>query len=119
MSGRVIQRRFPCLKPKVLVLTDLPRLLVMDYNGRRLLHDVNLAAESPSSVSSDSTCVRECLNDPALQVENRTEFRLCLGGLRLRCRDHDLGSEAWVEQIAAARRHVLGQQNGAAAAGSV
>lgn len=47
-----------------------------------------------------------CLADPALNQKSRTEFELRLGGQRLRCRDHDLGAETWLDEIAAARQRL-------------
>lgn len=102
LSGKVVQRFFPCLRPRMLVLTNLPRLLLLDSKGRRLVKDVDLLGSASSRVSSMSTC----LADPALNQKSRTEFELRLGGQRLRCRDHDLGAETWLDEIAAARQRL-------------
>eukprot|EP00931_Biecheleriopsis_adriatica_P103287 TRINITY_DN78142_c0_g1_i1.p1 TRINITY_DN78142_c0_g1~~TRINITY_DN78142_c0_g1_i1.p1 ORF type:complete len:708 (+),score=98.94 TRINITY_DN78142_c0_g1_i1:38-2125(+) len=115
ICGRVVQRRFPCLRPKVLILTDLPRLLVMDNNARRVLHDLHLPpgglTDGPGNTTGAAASPRESLQEPALQVKSRTDFVLRFGGIRLRCQDHDLGSEAWLEKIRAAQQFLLRQQH--------
>lgn len=102
LSGKVVQRFFPCLRPRMLVLTNLPRLLLLDSRGRRLVKDVELLD------SSRTTCMtmRQGLRDNALSQRSPTEFELRLGGRRLRCRDGDLGAETWLDEIAAARQRL-------------
>eukprot|EP00930_Biecheleria_cincta_P042729 TRINITY_DN29402_c0_g1_i1.p1 TRINITY_DN29402_c0_g1~~TRINITY_DN29402_c0_g1_i1.p1 ORF type:complete len:688 (+),score=114.64 TRINITY_DN29402_c0_g1_i1:42-2105(+) len=99
LGGRVVRRTFPCLRQKLLILTDLPRLLVLDPAGRRLLQDLDLSADPGSSCRGPS----DSLYEPVLQVNSHTDFQIRLpGGHCLRCRDNELCAEVWREKISAA-----------------
>jgi len=102
IGGRVVQRFLPCLRPRLLVLTDLPRLLVFDSLSCKLLQDVDLAEGGGSSSLRDDPTAS--LNDKALNQKSRTDFEISLGRCRLRCRDTDLGAEAWLDELSSARQ---------------
>lgn len=101
IGGLVVQRFIPCLRPRLLVLTDLPRLLVLDSRGRKVLRDVDLA-DSGGTARQES--VTESLNDKALNQKSHTDFEISLGRCRLRCRDTDLGAETWLDELSSARQ---------------
>jgi len=103
LAGGVIRRWLPCLRPQVLVLTDLPRLLVLDASGTRLLHDVDLASLGATG-GGLFTRAREF----SVEVRSPTDFILSAPGLRrLRCNDVHLGSEEWASKLQAARQQAL------------
>ncbi|CAE8615618.1 unnamed protein product, partial [Polarella glacialis] len=104
----------------VLMVTDLPRLLVLDSSGRRVLHDIDLGSESVLR-STSSGAMTDSLHEPVLQIISESEFDLSIGGQFFRCRDTELGAEDWIEKIVEAReRALLGRQTASScAAGSV
>lgn len=107
ICGSVVQRRLPCLKPKVLVLTDLPRLLILDPRGLRVMKEVDLASLS---------CGHAAQEDGGLiNVKSSVEFMLPLGKRTYRCCDLMLGAEEWAAQLTLA---LSGQQSASAAAAS-
>jgi len=101
IGGLVVQRFIPCLRPRLLVLTDLPRLLVLDSRGRKVLRDVDLADSGGTTRQESMT---ESLNDKALNQKSHTDFEISLGRCRLRCRDTDLGAETWLDELSSARQ---------------
>merc|ERR1712232_519139 len=44
ICGSVVQRRIRCLRPKVLVLTDAPRLILLDSKGLNLVQTLDLSS---------------------------------------------------------------------------
>eukprot|EP00439_Symbiodinium_sp_Y106_P038082 s5211_g4.t1 len=86
---------------QLLVLTDLPRLLVLDSRGRKVLRDVDLADSGGTTRQESMT---ESLNDKALNQKSHTDFEISLGRCRLRCRDTDLGAETWLDELSSARQ---------------
>lgn len=116
LSGRVVKRRFPCFRPKILVLTNLPRLIVMDCAGHNVHHDFDLSCASMCSNNGSNAsridsltngAISESLYEPNLLVNSETEFDIWVSGKRFRCCDPDLGSEEWVKKISFARERAL------------
>uniref|UniRef100_A0A7S4VTA5 Protein kinase domain-containing protein n=1 Tax=Alexandrium monilatum TaxID=311494 RepID=A0A7S4VTA5_9DINO len=100
LCGRVVRRRLPCLRPRVLILTDLPRLLVLDGSGVGLLHDIGLKGAASTPFASGS-------GEPSIAVRSSVDFVLSAAGKRFRCCDVDLGAEAWVTALKRAQARML------------
>jgi 3-phosphoinositide dependent protein kinase-1 len=86
MCGSVVCRFIPCMRPKVLMLTDVPRLLLLDTSGLALLNDIELTG--PDS----STAVATSIFDFELRSPKR----------KYRCFDSYIGAAEWVNKIRAA-----------------
>lgn len=97
--GSVVKRRLPCLRPRVLMLTDLPRLLILDPRGQQVMRDIDLTATVNTRSGSSS--------GPVVAVTSRYEFSLNVLGRRYRCSDTSRGSTEWASEIALAREKVL------------
>lgn len=95
ICGSVVRRSLPCLRPKVLMLTDTPRLLILNSSGVRLLDEIPLAGCHASQVVAQS----------------KSDFELLTSRRRYSCYDVD-NREEWEEKIEAAREKVLRQQQG-------
>jgi len=123
LAGEVVRSRIPCRRPKVLLLTDLPRLLLLDAAGCRILKEVDLVPRTPGS-GVTSTTYGGLLSRTSFQVEfkSQTDFTLRAPGCRqLRCHDRVLGAEEWCRSIQAARekaRQWMGQTAGSPSSSS-
>lgn len=100
MHGPILRRRLPCLRPKVLVLTSRPRLVVLNSSGQSVLRDIRR-----DEVEADEV-LRCCwqgrsLNckDPLIQVKSSADFEICGKGFRLRCSDDVVGAQEWAMKI--------------------
>mmetsp|Transcript_21343 Transcript_21343/g.45423 ORF Transcript_21343/g.45423 Transcript_21343/m.45423 type:complete len:590 (-) Transcript_21343:39-1808(-) len=109
ICGRVVLRRVPCLRPKVLVLTDLPRILVLDASGLRLQHSINLVG-SPLGESCGGDFVAAAIS---VSVRSATDFVLCAGGRSFRCCDMNLGAAAWMAEIQSAQARTAAEAQSA------
>jgi len=85
ICGSVVRRTMPCLKPKVLMLTDTPRLLLLDSSGLRLMSEIPLAGRDAGHVVAKSI----------------SDFELLTPQTRYRCYDVH-GAEEWKSKIEAA-----------------
>eukprot|EP00929_Paragymnodinium_shiwhaense_P013641 TRINITY_DN121491_c0_g1_i1.p1 TRINITY_DN121491_c0_g1~~TRINITY_DN121491_c0_g1_i1.p1 ORF type:complete len:591 (-),score=103.18 TRINITY_DN121491_c0_g1_i1:160-1830(-) len=84
ICGSIVQRRITCLRPNVLVLTDAPRLILLDSRGLKPIRTLDL-----------SSC--------ALQVQSSVAFTLKAANTRqYRCCDVTMGAEAWSSKIVSA-----------------
>lgn len=92
LAGRVVLRRLPCLRPKILLLTDAPRLLVLDSKGIGLVRDIDLA------------CSRGGNPDNLLTVRTAFDFVLSDSAGVLRCFDINFGSKEWSVRISVAQQ---------------
>jgi len=54
ICGSVVRRLLPCLRPKVLMLTDTPRLLLLDSSGLRLVSEIPLIGRDAGYVVAKS-----------------------------------------------------------------
>lgn len=96
VAGAVVRRRLPCLRLKVLVLTDLPRLLVLSPSGADLVRQVDLrAASSLGGLWAAS-------GGFSVESHSLIDFVISAAGICLRCVDTHLGAEEWVSRIRAA-----------------
>lgn len=93
ICGSVVRRRIPCLRMKVLMLTDTPRLLLLNPKGVRLLAEIPLAGKEGSTVVAKS----------------HSDFELHTAWKRYCCYDVN-GVEEWERKIEAARERASGQQ---------
>lgn len=91
LCGTVIQRRFPCLKPKILLLTSSPRLLVLNSRGLSVLQEVDLLEHQVS-------------------VESPIHFQLKTPRRTYRCCDMHVGADAWLTKVGAASEQVALRQ---------
>lgn len=99
ICGSIVRRRWPCLPPKVLVLTDWPRLLILDATGLRVLQDINLAA-----------CTQR--GSPMVTVRSPVDFLIKATTKTYWCRDMTLGSDMWESEIHAAMQKAHGRVGG-------
>jgi len=93
LCGSVVRRRLPCLRPKVLMLTDLPRLLVLDASGLRLLHDVHLGSFAEGCTTKGGP------NTASIAVKSSVDFVLSVAGKRFWCCDVNLGAQTWATKL--------------------
>lgn len=100
LCGSVVRRRLPCLRPRVLVLTDLPRLLVLDASGLGLLYDIGLKGPAASRGAGAE-------DEPSIKVCSPVDFVLSAAGRRFRCSDVHLGSEVWASELRRAQAAML------------
>eukprot|EP00927_Polykrikos_kofoidii_P005460 TRINITY_DN12163_c0_g1_i1.p1 TRINITY_DN12163_c0_g1~~TRINITY_DN12163_c0_g1_i1.p1 ORF type:complete len:554 (+),score=101.83 TRINITY_DN12163_c0_g1_i1:224-1885(+) len=94
ICGSVVGRRFPCCKPKVLVLTNFPRLLVLDSKGLKLTQEIDIS----KSIQQASGSV--------VAVNSSVDFVLDAPKRRYWCSDVMLGADAWATEIAAALQQI-------------
>jgi len=81
ICGSVVRRSIPCLRPKVLMLTDKHRLLLLDSSGLRLLREIPL--------DGSGACV---------VAKSTTDFELRTTSKRYNCYDVN-GVEEWKVKI--------------------
>jgi 3-phosphoinositide dependent protein kinase-1 len=86
ICGSVVRRTFPCLRPKVLMLTDQPRLLLLDSSAVRLLNEIPLEG---------SNIVQKSDFDFELHAERKKRYY---------CYDCN-GIQVWLKKIKAAFAH--------------
>jgi len=96
ICGSVVRRTFSCLRPKVLMLTDKPRLLLLDSSGLRLLRQIELAG----TVSEDGVVVSSW---SPFDFELRTPQR------KYTCYDINVGAEEWARKINSACERASGK----------
>mmetsp|Transcript_109726 Transcript_109726/g.321180 ORF Transcript_109726/g.321180 Transcript_109726/m.321180 type:complete len:578 (-) Transcript_109726:205-1938(-) len=104
LCGSVVQRRLPCLRPRVLVLTDFPRLLVLDTSGLGVVHDIGLKGPAPSHTTVGD-------GEPSIVVSSPVHFVLNAAGRRFRCCDVQLGAELWSVELKRAQSRMLQHQS--------
>lgn len=96
LSGPILRRRLPCLAPRVLLLTDKPRLMVLDQGPRRKM--------------------RFELSLRNLQVRVLGEFEFSLSSSRswwtYRCAGGDSTAEEWAGRIRIAKQRLLSSTSG-------
>jgi 3-phosphoinositide dependent protein kinase-1 len=90
ICGSVVRRRVPCLRPKVLMLTDRPRLLLLNSAGLRLLKEFPLSGSGASAVVAKS----------------HSDFELHTPDKRYYCYDCN-GMEDWEKKIETARGKLI------------
>jgi 3-phosphoinositide dependent protein kinase-1 len=94
LSGNVVQRCrwFSCfLRPQILMLTDRPRLLLLDPSGRRLLKEIPLA--------SPGTHLKVTQSPFDFQIHTQEKI--------YKCHDVNILAEAWERHFDAACERVL------------
>lgn len=97
ICGGVVKRRLPILKPRWLVVTDLPRLLVLDPSGLEVQHDIDFS--SPLAAGEE-----------LVSVSGAFSFEVNVPGHRWRCSDASRGAGAareWATEICQARSTYL------------
>jgi 3-phosphoinositide dependent protein kinase-1 len=92
ICGSVVRRRIPCLRMKVLMLTDTPRLLLLNSSGVRLLTEFPLVGEGASK----------------LVAKSHSDFELSTARRRYCCYDVN-AVEEWESKLEAARERALRQ----------
>jgi len=90
ICGSVVRRNFPCMKPKVLMLTDRPRLLLLDSSGLRLVQEFKLTGDRPTAI----------IKKAPYDFEVRSPQR------RYQCYDPDIGAVEWENAVEAAREQL-------------
>jgi hypothetical protein len=93
ICGSVVRRNFPCMRPKVLMLTNHPRLLLLDSSGLRLLQEFQLAGDRPTAI----------IKMAPYDFEVRSPQR------RYQCYDPDIGAAEWENSVEAARAQFAAQ----------
>lgn len=91
LCGSIVRRSIPCLRPKVLLLTDEDRLLLLDSSGVRLLDEIQLTGSDAGTFTPQGTA----------------EFVLNTPRRRYYCHDRLVGVEEWGRKIEIARARVL------------
>lgn len=94
MCGSIVQRTVPCFKPKVLMLTNAPRLLLLNPSGCRLLTEIPLTGPNASRV------VGKSISDFELIMPRN---RRCFSKNRVYCCCEVEGAEEWRGKIEASR----------------
>lgn len=92
ICGSVVRRWLPCLKPKVLMLTDLPRLLLLDAAGLVVCQELDLAVRGREAIVS---------------VTSAVDFVLRVAGRKYYCSDVNAGAGDWAAQISFAQEKVV------------
>mmetsp|Transcript_20076 Transcript_20076/g.43812 ORF Transcript_20076/g.43812 Transcript_20076/m.43812 type:complete len:592 (-) Transcript_20076:633-2408(-) len=95
--GSVVVRRLSCLRPKVLVLTDLPRLIVLDSTGLQKLYETDFKETDKEA-------------ENLINVTSESKFELMISQKRLRCLDDKLGAADWALRIRAAQEQARTNQ---------
>lgn len=102
IGGAVVRRRLPILKPRWMIVTDLPRILIMDPSCDELQHDFDFAGAV------------------AVTVNGAFSFDVNVAGHRYKCNDTNKGnggSREWATAINQARSSFLSSSHGAQIAG--
>lgn len=92
LAGKAVLRRLRCFPQKLLLLTDAPRLLVLNPIGTGLVRDIDLS------------CAQKSHPDTLLNAESAFDFLLDDGRGVLRCFDNHHGSKEWAMRISVAQK---------------
>lgn len=88
--GPVLRRRVWGFPYKILVLTDAPRVLVLNSSGKRLLYDFNVVRLEDHTDGAELT----------ITVQSSTDFVIRVAEHAFRCRDTVFGSSQWQLKVA-------------------
>jgi hypothetical protein len=86
ICGSVVRRKIRCMPPKVLMLTDRPRLLLLNASGLKLLREIQLVGRDACKIITTSNF----------------DFELWSPSQRYQCYDCMIGSREWQKNIEAA-----------------
>jgi len=89
LCGNILRRRFPLLRKKVLMLTNMPRLLVLNPSGCELLKQIPLRSD-----------------DTSLATRGPYDFQVRTLDEIYDCYDATIGADVWKNSVQAAREKV-------------
>jgi len=89
LCGNVVRRGFPLLRKNVLMLTNMPRLLVLDPSGTEVLKQIPLRSD-----------------DTSLVAQGPRHFQVRTLDKTYDCRDATIGADVWTHHVQAARDKV-------------
>lgn len=86
LCGNILRRRFPLLRKKMLMLTNMPRLLVLNPSGCELLKQIPLRSD-----------------DTSLVTRGPYDFQVRALDEIFDCHDATIGADVWKNSVQAAR----------------